>query len=152
MPGGSGHGVHCSLLFHQGEPFSQELEANPVESIWSLLKVYGQVEAIHLKFDESLSSGGSNSFEVLYKFIVRWQQWTLQEVDSWPVTTLSARLVRSKIWISSKENLNFFVTWMCIFHGFFFFSFFNVFQKKIWPLCVSWISHKGKADFSAFLV
>jgi len=26
VPGGSGHGVHCSLLYHQGEAFSQELE------------------------------------------------------------------------------------------------------------------------------
>ena len=28
VPGGSGHGVHCSLLHHQGEAFSQEIEAN----------------------------------------------------------------------------------------------------------------------------
>ena len=27
VPGGSGHAVHCSLLFHQGEAFSQEVEA-----------------------------------------------------------------------------------------------------------------------------
>jgi len=26
VPGGTGHGVHCSLLYHQGEAFSQELE------------------------------------------------------------------------------------------------------------------------------
>ena len=27
VPGGSGHAVHCSLLFHQGEAFSQEVQA-----------------------------------------------------------------------------------------------------------------------------
>ena len=26
VPGGSGHAVHCSLLFHQGEAFSQEVQ------------------------------------------------------------------------------------------------------------------------------
>ena len=116
VPGGSGHGVHCSLLHHQGEAFSQEIEANK-KSVKNLLYWFEHSDldihphqSVNIRIfshhNQMKAAKMWKTFTIgcLLYIHLRWQQWTLQEAGWWPVTTLSARLVISKKCISSTED------------------------------------------------